>query len=149
MKRYFSFLKEYIDKDRAYKIEGPLAIFDDVSSIENMPDKKGIYFIASRKHRFVYPNGNSPIIYIGKADNLRKRLMGHSREARNAKETRKTQWVYSRYNYIMMDGGADVYFLTTITNENPKGLESRALEDFYNKYWALPVGNGAFSYRSK
>ncbi len=147
MKRCFYFLKEFINKDRAnQKLEGPIALFDENANIQ-ICDKKGIYFIVSRKHHFVYPNGNSPIIYIGKADNLRQRLMSHLREAKKAKKEWKTKWVYSRYNYIAMEGGSDVYYLTTITNENAKSLESRAIEDFYNKYRALPVGNGAFSYR--
>lgn len=147
MKRCFSFLKENINKDRAnQQLEGPIALFDGNADI-NICNKKGIYFIVSRKFHFVYPNGNSPIIYIGKADNLKQRLMSHLREAQKAKKEWKTRWVYSRYNYIDMDGGSDVYYLTTVTNENAKTLESKALEDFYNKFRALPVGNGAFSYR--
>lgn len=148
MKRCFSFIKEYISKERAsHKMEGPIAVFDDAATLDDICDKKGIYFIVSRKHRFIYPAGASPIIYIGKADNLRQRIRIHCRETQTAKKEWKTKWVYSRYNYITMPGGADVYYLTTITSENAKNLESKALEDFYDRYRALPVGNGAFSYR--
>ena len=39
------------------------------------------------------------------------------------------------------------YYMLTQGRETNKALESKALEGFYDKFGALPVGNGAFSFR--
>ena len=59
----------------------------------------------------------------------------------------KNYWSYSRYNYMRMEGGTELYYLRIQGKENSKALESKVLENYYDKYKALPVGNGAFSYR--
>lgn len=53
---------------------------------------------------------------------------------------------YSRYNYAAAFG-TDIYYMRITGRENEKNLESKAFEGFYDKYGALPVGNGAFSFR--
>ena len=43
--------------------------------IENVTTGPGVYIIVSADNtKFVYPKGNSSVIYIGKAENLRRRL---------------------------------------------------------------------------
>ena len=139
MKRHFHFLKNYLDIERIKNgIKGPI-------EINEAEDFSAIYFFISRNNRFILPWGNSPIIYIGKADKLRTRLMQHNNNYKYADP--KTKFEYSRYNYMNMEGGFEIYYLRTKGRESAKCLESKVLENFYDKYGALPVGNGAFSYR--
>lgn len=44
----------------------------------------GVYIIVSHQTRFVYPKGESRIIYIGKANSMRRRLKEHQANLRNA-----------------------------------------------------------------
>ena len=148
MKRCLSFLKNYIDRERVKtNIKGPLSVINNDYNfvIDNIEAKPGIYIIVSKKHKFVYPKGNSSVIYIGKASNLKRRIKEHLNNL--SKVSPKEFWVYNRYNYMRMEGGFEIYYLTTIKNENPKYMESRAIEDFYDSFLAIPVGNGAFSFR--
>lgn len=151
MKPCFRFLNNHIDADRVKKHLSPpifvSSINDAYINYDVIDTKSGIYFIVSKNYKFIYPKGNSPLIYIGKADNLRRRLKEHLTNFRNA--TPKDSWIYSRYNYMNMPGGFEIYYLTSITNEKSKYLESRAIEDFYDRYLATPVGNGAFSFRKR
>ena len=146
MKQCFTFLKSYLDTNRILNIKGPLALFEeseiDINMIDDFP---AIYFFVSRKQRFILPKGKSPIIYIGKADKLKARIQQHIRHYHY--NDPKSSWVYSRYNYMKMEGGVDVYYLRIKGKESPKILESKVLENFYDKYESLPVGNGAFSFR--
>jgi hypothetical protein len=41
----------------------------------------------------------------------------------------------------------EILYMRITGRENEKALESKAMEGFYDKYGALPVGNGAFSFR--
>ena len=43
--------------------------------------------------------------------------------------------------------GGRVYYMLTQGRETNNALESKALEGFYDKFGALPVGNGTFSFR--
>lgn len=50
------------------------------AEINNVSTGPGVYVIvATKRTKFVYPKGTSPVIYIGKADNLRRRLREHLR----------------------------------------------------------------------
>ena len=144
MKRCFAFLKNYLDSERARnRIIGPFSLEDDWN--EEFGDFAAIYFFVSKEHHYILPWGNSPIIYIGKADKLRQRLLNHLTDFNN--KNPKSEWVYSRYNFMRMSGGFEVYYLRVQGRETAKCLESKVLEDFYDRYGALPVGNGAFSFR--
>lgn len=148
MKREIStFLKSFRTKPDGYI--GDIFNYEEVKSI---PDKKGVYVLVSKTQRFIYPNGNSKIIYIGKANSLLKRLKTHYRhsiELRNSSNNSKnSQWFYSRYQYIDKFD-CQVYWYTTRGQQDPKDLESIIIEHFYNKYLSLPIGNGAFSFKQK
>ncbi|MGN0052523.1 MAG: GIY-YIG nuclease family protein [Bacteroides sp.] len=41
-------------------------------------------FYSKQTTQFVYPKGDSPLIYIGKADNLRRRIQDHLVAYKNA-----------------------------------------------------------------
>lgn len=118
--------------------------------ILNVPDIAGAYIFASLDKKFVYPNGESKVIYIGKAGSLHQRLKTHYsiiRELSGVKKTDRNQfWWYPRYQYFVKFG-CKVYFFTTRGPQDEQSLESSLLEKFYDRYHSIPVGNGAFSFR--
>lgn len=146
MKRGFEFLKSHIAKDIKPIYVGDL--FNEEDLLNEVPVSRGIYIIVSPTTKFQYPKGKSNIMYIGTSNNLRRRLKNHFDHYHEAKKdwNKCTTWFSNRYNY-MVAFDAEVYYIKTTGNENEKYLESRALEGFYDKYYAIPVGNGAKSFR--
>ncbi len=119
-----------------------------LSGVENRP---GIYVIVGKSFKYPYPKGDSGVIYIGTSEHLHTRLAEHIRYFLKACKDWKTNetWADSRYNYILAQGDTRVYILYTHGEKKSKDLESRAIESFYDKYRAIPVGNGARSFREK
>lgn len=117
---------------------------DDLAGI---PEKDGVYIIASPQTKFVYPKGLSKIICIGKAKSIRRRLKEHRTNMWNAKADRNGEWWrFGRYNY-MNHHGAKVYYYCCKGYQESKNQESMILKSFYDKYGAIPVGNGARSFQ--
>jgi len=59
------------------------------SNEHDIPSTPGIYIlIAKRGVTFRYPNGKSPVYYIGETANLKKRLSGHCRQHKH-----KSGWI--------------------------------------------------------
>lgn len=149
MNRNLTFLNNYLGfkrpQDRLYTA---LDLFEKQKLLDTVQHKSGIYIIMSPTQKFVYPRGTSSIIYIGTSNDLHRRLKEHIKYYNIAVAHWKdrSRWIYSRYNYIIAYGGR-VYYLLTQGRETNKALESKALEGFYDKFGALPVGNGAFSFR--
>ena len=144
MKHCLSFLKNQVSSSRAEKMKEIKTFFSAEVDFKTIPEESGIYIFVSPKQRFTYPNGTSKVIYIGTSKNLRYRLKTHHRNFIN--KNSKTEWTYSRYNYFEAFK-ADCYFMRVIGSETNKSLESKVIQDFYNKFGAIPVGNGAFSFR--
>lgn len=149
MKRILQFLTGYIDKNivesKVWTIEDA---FQSDDCFDGVPDAPGIYIMVAQKREFVYPKKDSSVFYIGTSKHLRSRLKTHFRRYKDAKTdfNKHTSWNYSRYNYAVAFD-ADIYYMRITGRENEKALESKAMEGFYDKYGALPVGNGAFSFR--
>jgi len=126
--------------------------FPNIDLIESweIPEKPGAYIFASTNQFFQYPNGKSRVMYIGKAKNLRARIRTHIKvvkELRSLKTSDRNQdWYYARHQYISKFGGR-LYCFTKRGTQDEQNLESMLLEEFYDRYYALPVGNGAFSYK--
>ena len=137
MKRELQFLAGYIDKGI---IESKVWPIKDAFQSDDC--------MVARKREFVYPKKDSSVFYIGTSKHLRTRLKTHLRRYKEAKTdfNKHTSWNYSRYNYAVAFD-ADIYYMRITGRENEKALESKAMEGFYDKYGALPVGNGAFSFR--
>jgi hypothetical protein len=149
MNRELQFLTRHIEKN---VIETKICLiedaFEDVDKFDSTPSAPGIYIMVAKEQQFIYPKGKSRVFYIGTSNQLRRRLKCHLRRYNAAKTVYKehSSWEYSRYNYAIAFG-ADIYYMRITGRENEKALESKAIEGFYDKYGALPVGNGAFSYR--
>ena len=86
------------------------------------------------------------------ASGLKKRLKQHRLHLLELHNTNgahgmdiKEEWVCQRYQYMYYHG-AKVYYYSRKGKQDAKDLEAEILWQFYAKYRALPVGNGAKSY---
>ncbi len=156
MKRY---IKAFLPDFRPVK--GTDAHFDlrDFGSIDfECPISRsdiGVYII-SGDEKYTYPNGKkSPIIYIGKSDKLLRRLKDEHYTKGLKRLLNDPDWgieeniqLPSKYQYMYYDGSyVDVFKCRKL--QDSKNLESYFLNQFYQKYRALPVGNGARSYEKE
>ena len=111
----------------------------------------GVYIICSEKEKFVYPKGLSKVMYIGKADELYQRLKNHQKQCWKAADIFNkvtTDWVYDRYNYMHVFG-ARVYIYCNLGKQEAKELEAKCISDFYDKFGAKPICNGAWSFTNR
>jgi len=115
----------------------------------------GVYVISGTT-KYVYPNGKaSPVIYIGMSDNLFRRLKDEHFTKGLKRLIKDKDWgiekniiLSSKYQYMYYHGShVDVFKLRGY--QDSKNMESFFLNQFYQKYRALPVGNGARSYGTK
>lgn len=155
MKKY---IKAFYPDFRSVK--GPSCSFEltDFDSTDSRPPlqkgDQGIYIIsATNGIKFTYANGlQSPIIYIGKSDDLLRRLRDehyykHLRVLIEDKDWGISvgRWMPSKYQYMYYNG-CHVDVFKCLGKQDSKDLESIFLWRFYQKYKALPVGNNARSY---
>lgn len=116
--------------------------------------ESGIYIIsATDGTKYTYPNGKtSPIIYIGKSDNLIRRLRdehyykGLKRLLDDPDYGIAENFQISPLYQYMYYNGSHIDVFKCRGNQSSKNLESLFLNQFYQKYRALPVANGARSY---
>ena len=120
--------------------------------IRNVTTNPGVYVIVSAdKTKFVYPKGMSPVIYIGKADNLRRRLREHLHHLNDIKSNEEEDLFEHiqhcpRYNYMNAFGAYVYLFHCLKKTQDAKALESWVIQKFYERYRSIPVGNGARSF---
>lgn len=123
-------------------------IEDDLSVVPNIP---GVYIIvATDGTTFQYPNGRSPVMYIGMSEHLYDRLKSHADITRRVEEQiddyrRMCYQCHQRYHYFRTFG-AKVYVFTRRGMQPPKSQEAIYIGKFYEKYLSLPVSNGARSF---
>lgn len=148
-----SFLKELPHAAAFRPVRGYDARLDLCEDeVADVPARRGVYvLVAADGTRFVYPKGKSPVIYIGQASNLRRRLREHLKHwrdiARDEEPDLRAHVEHcSRYWYIESCKGARVYTFHCLKGQSAKDLESEVIWHFYEKYRALPVGNGARSF---
>ena len=116
--------------------------------------ESGIYIISTTNSvKFKYANGKeSPIIYIGKSDDLLRRLRGeHYTKHLKVLEDNPDYGIAenfqmsSKYQYMYYNGcQVDVYKCRG--KQESKELESIFLNAFYQHYRSIPVGNAARSF---
>ena len=153
MKRYLkTFIPDFRPKSK------PDASFD-LRDFENKdficPIEKGTegVYVITGSANYIYPGGKtSPIIYIGESTDLLRRLRDehYTKNLKLLLEdpdygiSRNIQ-IASRYQYMYYDGShVDVFRCRG--NQDSKNLESFILNQFYQYYRAIPVGNGARSF---
>lgn len=111
-------------------------------NLSKITDTAGAYVLgATDPTMLVYPWGSSPIYYIGKANNLRKRLSDHKKFTLGArKKHAEVNW-WPRYQYGAAFG-TTVAWYSVKGQQNPNDLESDLIDNFYDTYGALPAANG-------
>lgn len=118
--------------------------------LDSVPNNSGAYIFVSQKQRFIYPKGESQVIYIGTSNNLNSRLHTHHNIIKKINSLPKSkildEWYYNRYQYINSFGCKSFWYTTRGTQEE-KNLESSLIQMFYDKFYSLPIGNGAFSFK--
>lgn len=80
MKRELMFIKDFRP---VYGYDKQIDNLED-DDLTDLPSKPGVYIIVSFKTKFIYPIGQSKVIYIGKTDNIQRRLKEHQRNLINA-----------------------------------------------------------------
>lgn len=120
-------------------------------------DKKGCYVISSTNRVFEYAKGKSPVLYIGKSDQLYRRLhdehyIKHLKVLLENPDyglnTNKIIQMSDKYQYMLYCGAiVDVFYCKG--TQSAKEFESLIIGSFYNKYRCMPVGNGARSFSQK
>lgn len=153
MRRELCFLKSSNYSSPFREKRGPDREIDllQENSLEDIEDIPGVYIIASSDGtRFIYPKGMNAVIYIGKSENLVRRLRTHLYHLKEVmyhdeKLLQERIQVNQRYQY-MNTFGAKVFIYYCRGSQDPKWLESYIMHRFYEKYRALPVGNGARSF---
>lgn len=140
-----AFLNGYRDPDHVIH-----DIYTREEYLDPRLERAGVYIFLSQDQKFVYPNGESKVIYIGMSVNLRSRLDGHRkvflRMDRLTHQDRSNHWYWSRYQYVRTFG-ATIHSFSVRGGQTAKNLENAILGRFYDRFLALPVGNGAASYR--
>lgn len=143
MKRELMFIKDFRP---VYGYDKQIDNLEE-DDLYDIPSKPSVYIIVSFKTKFIYPMGQSKVIYIGKKDNIQRRLKEHQRNLINAINDRFNEcWHLDRNNYMRYHG-AKVYYYTCREYQESKTLESSIIESFYDRYGSIPVANGARSFR--
>lgn len=121
----------------------------ELENLNEIKEVKGVYIIAAQQQSFIYPNGNSKVFYIGKSNNLRRRMKQHKAQAlaisETAKKDRGAYWYYPKHQYLSAFGG-QVFFFSTRGTQDEQNLESALFASFYDRYHSFPVSNGAMSF---
>lgn len=113
---------------------------------EAVPAQPGAYvLLADPGMSFPYPNGKSPVFYIGKSVNLRRRLADHPRYSAEARSDRSLSLYWPRYEYAAAFGCRFVY-IRTWQGLSPRALEEISLARFAEHYRSFPVANGSGSW---
>jgi len=123
--------------------DGMVDLLDEIA-LTMIPTIGGAYILGSTQNMdFIYPWGRSPIFYIGKGRQLRKRLRGHRRNILKAVDDHeKTHW-WPRYQYGASFGTTVAWF-TTRGLQTPESLEADLINQFYWVYGSIPVANGSW-----
>ena len=124
-----------------------LRVLADVRDHEVPPVGGAYVLVADPGAAFRYPRGQSGVFYIGKASNLRRRLLTHARYIAEARDSRKLTLYWPRYEYGARFG-ARYTFVRTRGTQTPAEIEARLLARFAEQYRSWPVANGAGAWDS-
>ena len=114
--------------------------------IESVPTAGGAYVLGTSDGTMLtYPWGSSPVFYIGKATNLRRRLLTHRNHICGARQDHDDHW-WPRYQYGAAFG-ADCAYYSRSGPENVQNIESLLIETFYDVLGSIPVANSAWPSR--
>jgi predicted GIY-YIG superfamily endonuclease len=116
----------------------------NVKIIDACPNTSGVYLYILRngKDAVRYPFGSSRIVYIGKSENLRKRIKHHFTTDMKMElpNSHTLEWPYQ--NYFTENSSMKVDILLKKCEYNTD-FELLLLGEFFKKYGAPPLCNGS------
>ena len=115
-------------------------VIDLLAAEPDLPTDAGAYVLGTADQTMlVYPWATSPIYYIGKAENLRERLLTHRKYIQGAIDDYWDRWWWPRYQYGAAFGASCVWFAST--DMPAKALEATLVSHFYLRFGSIPVAN--------
>ena len=124
---------------------GLIDLLGDEGKESTIPNTGGAYVIGTAGTMLIYPWGSSPIFYIGKAKDLRARLIGHRTSMLKALEDSDQYW-WPRHQYGAAFG-AHVAWYSIKGREEPQNIEATLVEAFYDAFGAIPCANATWPNR--
>ena len=118
---------------------GLIDLLNDDEDEHQLPETGGAYVLGTSATMLIYPWGASPIFYIGKANNLRTRLLQHKRHIQDAHDNHD-EYFWPRHQYGAAFG-AHVAWYSRHGPENPQNVEAYLIEKFYEAFGAIPAAN--------
>ena len=105
----------------------------------HLPDTGGAYVLGTSATMLIYPWGTSPIFYIGKATNLRVRVIQHKADIESARDDHD-EYFWPRHQYGAAFG-THVAWYSRFGQEDPQNVEAYLVEKFYDAFGAIPAAN--------
>ena len=106
-----------------------------------IPKTAGAYILGTSNNvMLTYPWGSSPIFYIGKAKNLKKRALEHKRHIEAATHDHDEIYWWPRYQYGAAFGTTFAWYSRHGPQE-AQNIESSLIEEFYKVFGAIPAAN--------
>ena len=124
-----------------------LDLIDD--GTDSVPDTGGAYVLGTSDGTMLtYPWGSSPIFYIGKANNLRRRLRDHRKYIVGATEDHEERNWWPRYQYGAAFG-ADCAHYSRRGQQEPQNIEALLITSFYRTFGSIPAANSKWPHEIK
>ena len=111
-----------------------------------LPETGGAYVLGASTTMLTYPWGTSPIFYIGKANNLRARVIQHRTNILSARDDHDERYWWPRYQYGAAFG-THVAWYSRHGQQNPQNVEAHLIEKFYEVFGAIPTANSSWPSR--
>ena len=112
-----------------------------------VPDAGGAYVLGAAATTLIYPWGESPVFYIGKASRLRRRLRTHRANAGRAAREHDAHW-HPRHRYAEAFGAHAAWFHAG-DGEAPENIEATLMQAFYRAFGAIPAANTTWPGRQR
>lgn len=114
-------------------------------TLTDIPEKPGVYIMCSDNIEYIYPwsksRGNSRVYYIGRARNLRKRIIKkHKKFCLELGNRPKYDYYYPLYEYAAYHG-CNICWSSCKSDGESRESEKRLLIAFASYYGAKPVAN--------
>lgn len=115
----------------------------DPEDIPGIPSTGGTYILGTTDGTMLtYPWGTSPIFYIGKANNLKRRIINdHRNSTLKVVADHDEKWWKPIYQYGAAFG-VDMAWYSVKGTQSPTTLETNLIDQFYEAFGAIPVANG-------
>lgn len=117
---------------------------EEEDGVDAVPSTGGAYVLGTSDGTMLtYPWGSSPIFYIGKANDLHRRLSTHRKHICAAMENHDEDYWWQRYQYGAAFG-ADCAYYSRSGPQNVQNIEAELIESFYETFGSIPAANSSW-----